>query len=445
MSTDILTPTLEKKDPTGGARTARTRNLMDFLIIATGVAGFAVSFFDFYGVGSTNGQVHLTENAWHGWSGWIAAVLLLVSAVATGARVANLRFPHRDEVVSYAATGSLVFSVLALLIHPGHTFPDGSHFSAHDLLNSTPAGSISWSWAAWTLAGLSVATVLLISFSRPEPAVRRKRRILILAGQLTLVVVILGLWQWLSTGGEHAPLPEFEFGHPTNILTGDATDGGLRWYINAGTEFGPYLHQIIVTMREAFLGFLGGTLAGVVAGVLLGQNAYLADVFSPYIKIVNAVPRIVLGSIFLIAFGLGEFPKMLLAGVLVFFVVFFNAFQGVREVDQNVISNARVLGASRWDITRHVTIPSAMTWIIASVHTAFGFAIVGVIVGEVLGAQAGLGLVIATAQGHFQADGVFAVMGTVAAIVLVAESLLTKLEHRLLSWRPPSRSDNASI
>src|SRR5438445_8296179 len=114
------------------------------------------------------------------------------------------------------------------------------------------------------------------------------------------------------------------------------------------------------------------------------------------------MPRIVLGSIFVVWLGLGTSSKVMLSAVLVFFVVFFNAFQGVREVDRNLLANVRVLGASRWDIIRHVVLPSALTWITASLHVAFGFSVIGAIVGEFLGAQHGLGLVISTAQNNFQ-------------------------------------------
>ncbi|MEU2773398.1 ABC transporter permease [Streptomyces sp. NPDC007162] len=181
-----------------------------------------------------------------------------------------------------------------------------------------------------------------------------------------------------------------------------------------------------------------------VFGVALGQSRFLADVLGPYIKMVNAIPRIVLGSIFIVAFGIGVLPKILLAAVLVFFIVFFNAFQGVREVDRNILANARVLGASQWQIIRHVTVPSALTWIIASLHSAFGFAIVGALVGEVLGAQSGLGLVIKTAQNNFDPNGVFATMLVISVIVLGAEWVIGKLEHRLLSWRPPAPSEAAN-
>src|SRR5205823_7997760 len=102
----------------------------------------------------------------------------------------------------------------------------------------------------------------------------------------------------------------------------------------------------------------------------LGQVRFLADVLGPYFKVINALPRIVLGSIFFVAFVLGTTSKVLLASVLVFFVVFFNAFPGVREVDRNLVANARVLGASRWQVVRNVVVPSALVWIIASLHVA---------------------------------------------------------------------------
>ena len=134
---------------------------------------------------------------------------------------------------------------------------------------------------------------------------------------------------------------------------------------------------------------------------------------------------------------------MVLAGFLVFFVVFFNAFQGVREVDDHLIANVRVLGASRWQVTRQVVLPSAFTWIIASLHVSFGFALIGAIVGEYMGAQQGLGLLIAQSQNTFNPNGVFAAMFVIAIIALVAEGLIALLERRLLAWRPPTATGAA--
>jgi NitT/TauT family transport system permease protein len=254
-----------------------------------------------------------------------------------------------------------------------------------------------------------------------------RRRLLVHAAQLGTLIFIVGGWQLLTWWKVVDP---FFFGQPSGIVA------KLWFWIRHGTAYGSLGSQVWVTMKEGLLGFAFGTLGGIVAGVLLGQVRFLSDVLSPYIKAANALPRIVLGSIFVVWLGLGTSSKVLLAAVLVFFVVFFNAFQGVREVDASLIANVRILGASRWQVIRNVVIPSALTWIIASLHVAFGFSIIGAIVGEFLGAQQGLGLIISTAQNNFDPDGVFAAMLLIAVIALTAEWLIGLLERSLLSWRP---------
>jgi NitT/TauT family transport system permease protein len=258
----------------------------------------------------------------------------------------------------------------------------------------------------------------------------RRRRMLLWAARAAALVLVIGGWQLLTTEKIVDP---FFWGQPSGIVR------QLNDWVRHGTTYGSIWLQIWITMKEAVLGFVFGVAAGVVTGVLLGQVRFLADVVSPFIKVMNAIPRIVLGSLFTVALGLGPTPKVALAAVLVFFVVFFNAFQGVREVDRNLLANARVLGASRLAITRHVVLPSALTWIIASLHVAFGLAIIGAIVGEFLGAQRGLGLVIANSQNNFNPNGVFGAMVIIAVLALTAEGLIGLLERRLLSWRPPSQ------
>lgn len=255
-------------------------------------------------------------------------------------------------------------------------------------------------------------------------------------GRIAVAVFVLGGWQLFTALKWVDP---FFYGQPSEIWN------ALVTLFTQGTAFGSIWEQLWVTVQEAVFGFLLGTIAGVIIGILLGSNRYLSNVFNPYIKIVNSIPRIVLGAIFIVAFGLGIFPKILLAAVLVFFAVFFNAYQGVREVDQNLISNVRVLGASPLQVARHVTIPSAMTWIIASLHTAFGFAIIGALVAEVLGAQKGIGLIISQAQGRFDPNTVFACMVIMAVVTLGAEFLISLLESSVLKWRPPVRTEAQSI
>ncbi len=260
----------------------------------------------------------------------------------------------------------------------------------------------------------------------------RRRRVLVNSLRVLLLVVIIGGWELFSRVGIIDP---FFWGQPSGIWAQIVT------WVTKGTAQGPLWQQIVVTLEETILGFAIGVVLGVVFGVVLGRNRFLADVLGPYIKAANSIPRVVLGSIFVIGLGLGMQSKVALAVVLVFFIVFFNAFQGVREVDRNLLANARILGANSRQLSTEVIIPSALTWIIASLHTSFSFALVGAVVGEFLGSTQGLGLLIQTAQGTFNANGVFAAMTILAVVALIMEALVTALEHRLITWRPNTVSD----
>lgn len=262
------------------------------------------------------------------------------------------------------------------------------------------------------------------------------RRRLIYASRLGLLVVLVGGWQ---LGVNRKWIDSFFWGSP------DGAYHQLKTWILDGTSQGSLASQILVTLQEALYGFLIGVLLGVVFGVALGRNQFLSDLLAPFIKIANSIPRIVLGSFFTLAFGYGIKSKVILAVVLVFFGVFFNAFQGTREVDRNLLSNARILGASRWQTTRHVVLPSAFTWIMASLHISFGFALIGALVGELLGADKGLGLLIKNSQNNTDINGVLAGMVLVAIIALIAETLITLLEKRVLRWRPPQQTADLSV
>ncbi|AOK24914.1 ABC transporter permease [Burkholderia ubonensis] len=278
-----------------------------------------------------------------------------------------------------------------------------------------------------TLPPTAIPAPTLEDESRAAQARLRRRRQLIIGLRIAVLVIVLGGWElaarlkWIDS---------FFFSQPTLIFA-QIQD----WFVN-GTSQGPLLTQVWVTLEETTIGFLIGSVAGVICGIVLGRNKLMADVFGLYIQIANSIPRVVLGSVFVIALGLGMASKIALAVVMVFFVVFGNAFQGVREADRYLIANAQILGASRRQITTSVVIPSALSWILASLHVSFGFALVGAVVGEFLGSKQGIGLLISTAQGAFNASGVFAAMIVLAVVALAADYLLTWLERRLLKWRP---------
>ncbi|MEU9015025.1 ABC transporter permease [Streptomyces sp. NPDC048479] len=255
----------------------------------------------------------------------------------------------------------------------------------------------------------------------------RNHRFLVYGTRVLLLLAVIGLWEWLARS---AVIDPFNFSMPSKIW-----DQITTWALH-GTPQGSLWEQIWYTLYEALFGWIIGVIGGVVLGIALGRIRFLADVLGPYIKVLNALPRIVLAPIFLIWFGLGPASKVASAVVLVFFPVFFNAFQGAREVDRNLVDNSRILGASNRQVTLQVVIPSATSWIFTSLHVSFGFALIGAIVGEYIGATKGIGLLVSASQGTFNAAGVYAAMVILAVVALLAEGLLTFLEKRLFRWKP---------
>ncbi|WP_326945653.1 MULTISPECIES: ABC transporter permease [unclassified Amycolatopsis] len=257
-----------------------------------------------------------------------------------------------------------------------------------------------------------------------QASARRKRNIWLL--RLAIVVVWLGSWELTATYW----IDPFFYSKPSNIW-----QRLVEWF-STGTDFGSIWYNIFTTVEEALLGFVIGAIAGVVLGVVLGRSEYLAQVLAPFIKAANALPRIVLAALFVIWFGLGLSSKVATVVVLVFFAVFFNAFTGAREVDRNLIDNARILGATRGQVLKSIVLPSATSWILSSLHVAFGFALIGAVVGEYTGAKAGMGFLISNAQGTFDTAGVYAGMLIITVVALLAEWGIGTLEGRLLRWRP---------
>ncbi len=245
------------------------------------------------------------------------------------------------------------------------------------------------------------------------------------AVQAAVLVACLASWEAAS---RLRWLDPFFFSRPSSVAERVA-----RWFAT-GEVYG----HISVTALETLLAFLAGSLLGVMVGFAFAMSPALSRVFDPYVKVANAMPRIVLAPIFTLWFGLGVLSKVAFGVTLVFFVVFFNTYQGVREVDRNVLNNARMLGASDRDLVRHVLLPSALVWILSSLHTSVGLALVGAVVGEYLGSARGLGYLIQQAEALFDTTGVFAGLVVLAGFVLAVDFLVSFVERRLLRWKPPS-------
>jgi NitT/TauT family transport system permease protein len=246
--------------------------------------------------------------------------------------------------------------------------------------------------------------------------------------QALVAIVAIALWYALTTYPVFGRvlLPPFFFSNPV-----DVTSQIYAWFAT-----GVIWKHLWVTLEESILAFVIGSFGGVLVGFWFARQPRTAAVFDPYVKMANALPRVVLAPIFTLWLGLGIWSKVALGVTLVFFIVFFNVYQGVKEVSQTVLANARMLGMNERQLMRHVYWPSALSWMFSSLHTSVGFAVVGAVVGEYLGSAAGLGYLIQQAEGIFDVAGVFAGMFVLAAFVIVIDILVTQVEKRLLVWRP---------
>ena len=253
-------------------------------------------------------------------------------------------------------------------------------------------------------------------------------RPVLLLCQLLVAVVVLGLWQLLATVPVFGRmlLPPFFFSNPV-----DVGSQIVKW-LSSGVIW----KHLMITLLESMLAFVIGSLSGALIGFWFARQQTVAAIFDPYVKMMNALPRVVLAPIFTLWFGLGIWSKVALGVTLVFFIVFFNVYQGVKEANATLLDNARMLGMSERQLLRHVYWPSALSWMFSSLHTSVGFAVVGAVVGEYLGSAAGLGYLIQQAEGVFDVAGVFAGMIVLAMFVVAIDLLVTKVENRLLVWRP---------
>jgi len=258
-------------------------------------------------------------------------------------------------------------------------------------------------------------------------------RLTLFALQLLVAVVVLVLWQVFSTIPVFGKvlLPPFFFSNPFDVFS-----QVVKWFSS-----GVIWKHLFITLWESILAFLIGSLSGAVVGFWFARQPTVAAVFDPYIKMINALPRVVLAPIFTLWLGLGIWSKVALGVTLVFFIVFFNVYQGVREVSRTVLDNGRMLGMNARQLTQHVYFPSALSWMFSSLHTSVGFAVVGAVVGEYLGSAAGLGYLIQQAEGVFDVAGVFAGMFVLSIFVILIDMGVTLVERRLLVWRPTASDE----
>ena len=256
--------------------------------------------------------------------------------------------------------------------------------------------------------------------------------------QVAVLVLVLLAWQWASRDQQVAFFISelvqvlgrlwswfLPFGQGASMLFPEGLAGRANIYPHLG-----------ITLLETVLAFGIGTALGLASGRWLALAPMASAILEPYVKAANSMPRVILAPIFGLWFGLGIWSKVALAITLVFFVVFFNVYQCVKQVSPVVLVNARILGANRRQLLRTVYLPSAMAYVFSNLHTSMGLSFVGAVVGEFLGSARGVGYLILQAEGTFDVNTVFAGIVVLTACALLLDSAVGKLERRLMKWQP---------
>jgi NitT/TauT family transport system permease protein len=267
-----------------------------------------------------------------------------------------------------------------------------------------------------------------MAYDAPESSAASRRRVAANAAKplqwlLKLLpgIALLLFWQ-LSSG---RLIKEIYVSKPTAVAQ--------RLYeLFASGEIYPHLWT---TGQELVLGYVIGVAGGVIGGYTLGRSPRLARIFEPYVMAFYGVPKIALAPLFIIWFGIGMGSKIALASIMVFFLVFYNVFAGVRSVDRELVNLSLIMGANQRQLTYHVFLPAAAPFVMLGMRLAIPYSVIGVIVGEFTSSAQGLGLFIHEASSTYDPAGVFAGIVILLAFVAIANFLAGRFERRLLRWR----------
>jgi NitT/TauT family transport system permease protein len=288
----------------------------------------------------------------------------------------------------------------------------------------------------------------------------RQNSLSTLVWQVSICVVVLSVWQWGYQLHTRFPwlvpdlLDPYFISKPSEIFEQFLILSCLKsklgvfngWFNGdfakcmARTENNLWVATAI-TLKNTFFGFIIGVTSGFAAGLILGRSDRLSAIFQPFITAVNSIPRIALAPIIVLAFGIGDTSKIVTSWIVVVFLVFYNTFEGARSIDEGFINAARLLGASEWQITRTVVIPSTMAWVFASLTPAISFALIGVIVGEFIGAEKGIGRLIIESEARGEASGMMVAVTVLMLVGVVLAAGIRRLQAYLLRWQQHNRAE----
>jgi NitT/TauT family transport system permease protein len=260
------------------------------------------------------------------------------------------------------------------------------------------------------------------------PVLGRYRRAEIIAGRLAVAAVIVVFWQVASTSGFINPV---FYSSPSAIVsllahqfTGEKVQGTALWI------------QIGVTVEEVVIGYAIGAVVGILAGFVIGRSRLLTRALEPYILTLYAVPKISIAPLFVIIFGIGLTSKVAIVLIEAFFILFYNTFRGVLQINEELVQVAQVMGASRRAVLLRVLLPAALPSVLAGLQLAVPFAVIGAVVGEYVSSSRGLGWLVLYAGSTLNAAQLFGAIVLLIVIVWLLTRIVGFCVHRMAPWLP---------
>lgn len=249
----------------------------------------------------------------------------------------------------------------------------------------------------------------------------RKWRIKVTIGQVVTILLILGIWQAISGN----VIPDYLISSPTGVASDTVA------LLQTKTMW----NDILTTTQELVFGYAIGVVFGVIVGVLMGSLKYVSSVFEPIIAGINGIPKIALAPLFLLWFGLGIWSKVAQASMIVFFVMYYNVYMGMLGISPMLVKLFQVMGAKRGYVARKVVLPSLSIPIFSGLKACVPFAMIGVIVGEFIAADQGVGYFVLQATQQFDSAGLFSGIIIMVAMVLIGMAIVTFCQNRVLFWQ----------
>jgi NitT/TauT family transport system permease protein len=257
--------------------------------------------------------------------------------------------------------------------------------------------------------------------TRMSPPATRPKRDPVPLFRIVFLAVLLVLWQ-AATGRRMSP---FWISSPAEI-------GATLW---TWSTSGLLWRHLLVTLQETGAGFAIGASLAIVSALLVGRSDAARRTLDPFMTAIYGVPKVALAPLFIMWFGIGLTPKIVLAAVSVFFLVFFNTLSGIREVDRRLVEALTLMGASHADIQRKVILPASLPWIFTGLKLGLPYGFVGAVAAEMMASNQGIGFLAQDSAGQFNTAGVFAALLALMAVTASLNASLGWLERWLFRWR----------